>query len=217
MSDSTKTDVITIEPSFDDSARALLSVPDLKLLNEYMLAGGKQLAPQTVGSFFELYLNGSDVAEIHRLNKAFPVEAIHWARIKYHWDSEKDRYINRLHMTVREKLLKTQAETVGLLSDMLAAANKKHGDKLKKYIQTGDEKDLAGALSIDSVNGLLKVVEGIQKITGAPPQKVTHEETLNVNVATTTDGALSAETAAKILAAVADDKRKKALSAAKKS
>ena len=210
MSDEQKTDIVVISPTFDDASRAMLAPTDYDSLKKYIDNGGKQLAVPTAGAFFELFLNGSDVSEIHRLNKAFPVEAIHWARVKYNWDVQKEDYIRNLQLNIKDKLMKAQMETVGLLTDMLTAANKKHGDKLKRFIQTGNEKDLAGALSIDSVHGLLKVVEGIQKITGADKvQKISKEETLNVNVTSSTDDALSAETASKILAAIAEEKRKR--------
>lgn len=201
--------------TFDQKARAVLSMTEYNMLSIYMQKGGHPLSPATASSFYGLFLNGTSVAEIHRLNRAFPYEAVLWARVKYGWDRERDTYLIELQNNIKEKLLKSQIETASLLSDMLTAATIKHGDKLKKYIQTRDEKDLGDAINIDSIQSLLKAVEGIQKITGQDKtQTLKKEETLNLNVnqaAIPTDSSsLSAEGASKILAIFSEEKRKAA-------
>lgn len=190
----------------------LLPVHEYNLLKRYINDGKHQLSPETVTRFFELYLNGSDCREIHRLNKSFPYEAILWARIKYKWDDQKDMYIISLQNNIRGKVVKAQLETTSLVTDLLVATNKKYGDKLKRYIQSGDEKELDGALSVDSISGLLKLADGLLKVTGQDRTTVQKNETkqtteININTKTSED-ALSAESAAKILAILAEDKRK---------
>lgn len=193
-----------------EQAQAVLTVPEYNMLTAYMERGGHQLAAETAVRFFELYLNGSDCAEIHRLNKPFPFEAILWARIKYEWDKKKDEITIALTEKTKEKAVKAALETTGLLSDMLIAASKKHGDKLKKYIQTGNEEDLGDSMSIDNIASLIRAVEGLQKITGADRiQKIDKKETVNVNVNVSGGQDLKPETSAAILAAVAAEKRDK--------
>ena len=183
------------------------------MLKAYIESGRHQLAPDTALKFFELFLNGIEAEEIHRLNKAFPYEAILWAQAKFNWPHQRDEYIAKLSTTVRDKVIKAQLETTGLLTDMLAAANKHHGDKVKKFLQTGDQEDLKGALSIDSVGSLLKIVDGLQKITGQNNvQRVKSEstQTLNLNVnAGKHDETMDAETAAELLSVIAKSKKKK--------
>ena len=80
-----------------------------------------------------------------------------------------------------QKVVKAQLETAALYADMLSATVKKNGHKLKKYLQTGNEKDLNGVLLPESILALGKVVEGLQKLTGQDRNvKMTKEETLNV-------------------------------------
>ena len=194
-----------------EKSKGVLSASEYNLVKAYIEKGGSQLAPETASKFFELFLNGSDIKEVWRLNKSFPIEAIHLARVKYDWDLKKDEYVMHLTDQVREKAVKAQLETTALLTDLLAATSKKNGDRLKKYIQTGDEKDLDGAMQIDSLMGLMKVIEGLGKITGADRvQKIDKKETVNVNInATSTTEDMTPETAAKILEALAESRRKK--------
>ena len=210
--------LVLVDEAYDELAQAALASKDYLLLKKYIFDGGKKLAPATAASFFELFLNGNEVDEIHRLNKAFPLESILDARIRYKWDEHKEYCAQALHSKIKDKLIRAQLETASLLADMLTAANKKHGDRLKKYLQTGDEKDLGDALTINSIPAMLKVVDRIQKITGQDRQhKVTKEETFNLNLQSgitkseETDDGMSADTAAKILSAIAEDKRKKAI------
>jgi hypothetical protein len=197
---------------FYDKAQGLMDPADVTILKEYRDSGRMRLSPKTTAGFFELFLNGSTVKEIHGLNPAFPYAAILWARVEENWDQQKDEYIRDLQLGIREKLIKSQMETVGLLTDMLAAANKQHGDKIKKFLQTGNEADLGNAMTITSIQGMMKVIEGLQKLTGQDKTlKIKTEETVNhnVNVTLSESENLSPEAAAQILAVVAAEKRKK--------
>jgi hypothetical protein len=206
-SDST---VVAERDPIDERSERLLTVPEYNMLRAYIEKGGHPLAPETAASLFELYLNGSSCGEIHRLNKAFKYEAILWSRIKYEWDRQKDEFAISLTERVKEKAIRAALDTTSLLSDMLVAANKKHGDRLKRYIQTGNEEDLGDAMSIDSIASLTRAVEGLQKITGADQvKKIKKEETLNVNLNANGLDNLSPETSAVILAALAKEKREK--------
>lgn len=202
-----------------EAAQLFLMVPEINVLKSYIDKGGHELSAETATRFYELFLNGSDCKDIFRLNSAFPYEAILWARIKYRWDITKDEYVYNLQETVREKVMKAQLETTSLMADMLTAANKKNSDRIKKYLQTGDEETLKGALSIESLQSLLRITEGLIKVTGQDRvvKNVTETKStqnLNVNVnanssKSSDDSNLSPEAAAKILAAIAEDRRKK--------
>ena len=195
-------------------AADLLSPEELKAASDYIKQGKLLLAPDTAAKFFELYLNGSTVEEIHRLNKAFPIEAIHLARVKYGWDMAKDTYVMDLQASIRQKVMKAQMESTALLTDVLSAAYRMHGDKLKKYLQTGDESSVKGVFGVESIAQLLKVVDSLQKITGQSNQikvKTESHQTIDVNLNKKTED-ISEETAAKIIAAIAEEKRNKARS-----
>lgn len=202
-----------IELPFQEKARAILTIPEYNMMTAYIEKGGHPLAPQTAAAFYNLYLNGSDCREIHRLNSSFPYESVLWARVKYNWDAQRDEYVFQLQLGIKDKMVRAQLETASFLTDVLAAARKKHGDKIKKYLQTGNDADLGNAMNVDTIHGLLKAVEGLQKITGQDREtKIRKEETLNVNVNTTpADSTLSSDSAAKILSIVAEEKRRKQL------
>lgn len=193
--------------TFRELAVRVLTVPEWNMLRAHMEKGGHGLAPDTAAKFFELFLNGSDCREIHRLNKAFPYESILWARVRYTWDQAKDEYAIALQQKVREKVVKATLDTTDLITDMLVAAKKKYSDSLKRYIQTGNIEDLDGALEIENLNSLLKAVEGLQKITGQDRvQKVQSDVNININ---SEKEKMTPETAAAILATAAAAKRNK--------
>jgi hypothetical protein len=192
-------------------AQADLMPEDVKTLTEYLAEGGHSLAPETAAKFFELFLNGSDAKEIQKLNKAFPLGSILDAQIKYRWSEKRDAYASDLQDRVVAKVKKAQLETTELMTDMLVAARKKYGDKLKKFIQTGNEEDLDGVLNIESLNGLMKITEGLLKVTGQ--DRTTKVETkstqnVNVNVNSGQTGDLSPEDAAEILNIMSKAKRR---------
>lgn len=195
-------------------AAKVLPQDELVLVQSYLDKGGHQLSPDTAAKFYELFLNGSDCKEIHRLNKPFPYEAILIARVKYNWDFQRDEYAFKLQSGIKDKVMRAQLETTELMTDLLVAAKKKHGDKLKRYLQTGDEEDLKGSFNIDSLHNLLKIVEGLGKITGADRNlkiKTENTQNLNVNVGAgsvpTQD--LTPDDAAQILNILAEAKRRK--------
>lgn len=202
------------ELSFDDKARALLPSTEYKDMMDYIKQKKPELALSTANSFFELFLNGVDVDEIHKLNPSFPKSAIHWSRIKYDWDQMLKEHIFKIQQRIADKVMKAQLEATTLYADVISAANKKHGVNLKKYLQTGDESYLKKTgLDISSIHQLQKAVEGLQKVTNQDKNfKVTEEKNLNLSIDLKGDQAnLSPENAAKILSIVAEESRKKEL------
>lgn len=213
---------VAAEESFDEKARKTLTTPEYNMLVKYIEDGKHPLAQETALKFFELYLRGNSCGEIHRLNKAFSYESILWARVKYDWDKMKDDSTRQLMASIQEKVVQAQLETTSFMADLLVATSKKHGDKIKKFIQTGNEDDLGDALSVDSLFALLKVAEGLQKITGqdkVQKVKTEHTSTLNVNVTGPTGEKVSVvdeqanyideQAAGEILQVMADAKRRK--------
>lgn len=206
-------EAVDSEVTFEDKARALLSESDLLSLNKYIDEKKPELALSTANKFFELYMNGVDVDGIHSLNPAFPKAAINLCRVKYNWDSMLKEHIAKLQSKIADKVMKAQLEATALYADVITAANKKHSVNLRKYIQTGDETYLKKTLDINSVHQLQKAVEGLQKVTNQDKNiTLTSQENVNVSVDVKgSAGDLSSESAAKILAVVAEEKRKKAL------
>src|SRR5271166_1598899 len=201
------------EPTVLEAALAKLNTIEYNLLQAYIGAKKPELAIDMVGKCFISYLNGNDCREICKLQPGLPYEAILWAKFKYNWDRQKEEHIFNLHNAIKERVVKAQLDTTALISDMLTAASRLHGEKIKKYLQTGNATDLGDAMKIDSIGGLIKVVEGLQKITGQDNiKRIKTENTQNLNLTTQSDEdkePISSESSEKIMQILADEKRKK--------
>ncbi len=207
-------EIVNIELSFDDKAKTRLSPDDYVKLTTYIKNNGPELSLITANRFFELYLHGNSFSEIVELNPSFQKEPILWASIRYDWDKAREEYVKGIQTVIMQKVLKAELEVASLYSDMLSVTAKKNGGKLKKYLQTGNEKELDGALLPESILALGKVVEGLQKITGRDRNvRITKDENVNISVTASNNepgtNSLSAEGAAEVLRIVADEKRKK--------
>jgi hypothetical protein len=139
-------------------------------LEVYEQRGGARIAPATQAQFYSLFLRGKTCDEIADINKGFALGAIIKARVEGDWDRKLDEYRESLFKGVRERLQQIELESVGFLTDMLAAAHRQQGDKLKKYIQTGDESEL-GDMKISSIKNYKEVLELLIKATGQERQQ----------------------------------------------
>lgn len=191
---------------FYAEATRYLDSTDFVALKDYREAGKMRLAPSTTAGMFELFLNGTSLREIHRLNKAFPFGAILWSYVEEKWEDKKVKFIDELHDATRQKLVKATMDTASLLSDMLSAAYLQHGSKLKKYMQTGNPEDLGDAMTVDSITTLVRAIDGLQKITGTDKTVKVKNETVFSGTLTVANGGhspqMSGEEAAKFLADV---------------
>lgn len=142
---------------------AKISKPELKALEKYV--GRPGLAVSVQAQFFELFVNGCSCEEIHRLNPNFPFGAIVRARVEGRWDERKAGLVNHALETVRAKVEQTQVAAINFNADLLQAAHKQFGDKLKRYIQTGDE-NVLGSLQISTLRQYKEAVEMFLKLTG---------------------------------------------------
>lgn len=144
----------------------VLSDEEKGVLRTHLEYGGLPISLETSTKFFELFLTNTNCHDIWKLNRSFPFGAILDARIKYKWDKEKDDYAIRLQSQIKNKIIQAQLETADLMSDMLLATKKRSGAKLKRYLQSGNEEDLDGSLTIESIAGMQRILEGLMKITG---------------------------------------------------
>lgn len=136
-----------------------------KYVDEVLPKGGGIAAPSLEAQFFQLFLEGYTSAEIQRLNPQYPLGMILHAQVRYEWDRKKEEYAVQLQQRIMEKLMKTQLESVNFVSDLLAASHKRYGEKVKRYIQTGDEKLLDG-IEIASLMSYGKAIDTLYKLTG---------------------------------------------------
>ena len=198
----------------------ILSDEDFIEMASHVIDGGTTLPLLTSQKFFELYLNGYDVNEIHRLNPTFPKGSIILAKVRYDWDQMYDNAMQEMNRRILNKMNKAAMEATSIYTDMIAAANKNHGDKLKKYLQTGDEKYLEEAITIKSIKDLATVIDSLQKLSGADKVMVIKDERSTIHIADTQQSLtgkknqpIEIDATKQVISILAEEKRKKARAA----
>jgi len=154
-----------------ERASALLSEREAHAYRIWCGSAKPALAPTLNAKLFALYLNGKDCEEIRRLNQQYSLGEIVAAKVQGDWDRRRQEHLDRLLAVTAERVQQAGAETIDLICDMLAVANREHGDKLRRYLQSGDERDL-GDFRIASLPALKMAIESLQKLTGQEQQKV---------------------------------------------
>jgi len=146
-----------------------LSLRERAAYNSHLKDKDPPLAPSTQAGMFELYLNGMSLEEIQRSNKDYRLGAIVRSFIDGDWEEKRMEYVRQLLSTIASRVAQVQSESVRFISDLLAVAHKQNGEKLRKYLKSGDEKDLGG-FSIQSITVYRQVAETLIKITGTGQQ-----------------------------------------------
>jgi hypothetical protein len=142
---------------------------------KYFMASKKpSLAPALNARLFQLFLNGKGCEEIRRLNQSLGLGEIVAARIQGDWDRLRLDHQTRLLEETSLRVQQSTLETAEFVCDMLAVANREHGDKMRLYLQSGNPEDL-GEFRIKSIQGLKFAIEALQKLTG-------QERTQTINV-----------------------------------
>jgi hypothetical protein len=142
------------------------------LLEEWQKEKKKpSLSPTLSVKLFELFLHGLTCDEISALNKGvYLVEQILEARLRDGWDERRQEYVNSLFDNIVGRVTQAQAESVSFLTDMLAVAHRQHGDKLRLFLQDGDETHL-GDFKINGFQTYKNVVDTLMKLTGQDKDK----------------------------------------------
>ncbi len=123
------------------------------------------ISPALSIKFFELFLRGDSCDKIQSLNPGITLGQILEARVRDQWDRKREKYTEELYSGVADRFKQTVLESVEFTTDLLAAAHREHGQKLKKYIMSQDPADL-GEVRITSFGAYAKVVDTLMKLTG---------------------------------------------------
>lgn len=157
-----------------------LSAEELTAYKSWVDRHDPPVAVVTQLKFFELYLNGNSCLAIQKLNNNWHLGAIVSCAVQGQWEIKRQEHIASLLDGARQRIQQVTLESVNFLADVLAAANKQHGLKLKKFLQSGNEQDL-GDLSINSLKQYREAVEMLMKMTGQDSKKtaeITHHHTV---------------------------------------
>ena len=144
-----------------------LNQEELLTLNKWRSEKNKpQLSTSLSLKLFELFLNGSSCDEIVKVNNnLITLGQVLEVRVRDGWDDKKSKYLAELYSGVVDRVRQTQMEAVSFTADLLAATHKLHGTKIKKFIQSGDEKEMGG-LAINGLQSYQKAVDILLKLTG---------------------------------------------------
>lgn len=157
------------------------------------------MSPKTAGEFFELYLTGSSCEEIAKLNPGFGLGIIVKARIDFDWDGQKDQYINNLFDNIKEKIQRNQLEAIEFSTLSMSVFHKLWSTKFKKFLQTGDEKELGDVKGM-SFKVYKDISENLLKLTGQDKkQQVVSGEVIHKVEIPAANKAISAKEASSIL------------------
>lgn len=149
-------------------------------LERFLATDKPPLSPNTAVKLYELFLAGHTCEEIQKQNRQFSLGMIVHARIRDDWDGHRQRYLSDLYSQASKRFGQVQLESVNFLADAFAAVHKLNGDKLKRFLQTGDPKDLAGVGFLpSSVKTYKDLWETMLKITGKDRPGVTVPVTVN--------------------------------------
>ncbi len=131
-----------------------------------MKANEQPLAPTLQAQLFELYLRGTTLEQIQRLNKHIQLGSIVRAFVEGDWYNRRLLYTEGVLDGIRLKVQQTFGEGADFLSDFLQVFHKLYGDKLKLFLQTGDESVL-GDLKPTNLTQYRLVLDMLMNATGA--------------------------------------------------
>jgi hypothetical protein len=152
-----------------EKAKSYLNQRELAAYSYFCNSKQPALAPALNAKLFQLFLNGKSTDEIHRLNPQLSLGQIVSARIEGRWDERREEHLDQLLTSTSMRVQQITLETADFVCDLFAVANREHGDKLRRYLQTGDEKEL-GDFRITSLAGFKTAIEILQKLTGQERQ-----------------------------------------------
>lgn len=165
-----------------DNEKAALA----RFKENYQKGGAETYALSTTKAlqFYSLFLDGSTLTEISDLNPQVGLGTIVNSAIEGGWDLKRKQYLDELYNRAKDRAIQVVAEGAGFIATLLSVAHKKHGVKLKKFLQTEDPKELIECMTIDGLRTYKEAVEVLMKLTGQDSIKrvqvtgeVTHTET----------------------------------------
>lgn len=129
--------------------------------------------PPAIGSsLYNLFIRGYSCDQIQQENRAYTLGQILEVRVRDKWDERKDKHLEHLYGGIHSRVRQTQMESVSFTTDLLAAAHRLYGDKLRTFLQTGREEDLGEARAlIQSLDAYRKVADILLRMTGQDKDK----------------------------------------------
>lgn len=158
----------------EDLALTRLSPDEHIELDRYRRSGKPALAPVASTELYLIWMQGATCEELAKLNPGLSLGCILMARIDHRWDERRDAYLAERFSTANDRLKQIGAESLNFLGLTLAVAHKQQGEKMMKYLKTGNPDDL-GTFHITGIMQYKQVIETIARLTGADRKVVVKE------------------------------------------
>lgn len=134
-------------------------------LTAFRVSGQAPVSPATAERFYLLFLRGLDPEGIRQLVPSYSLGQIVNARVQGKWDQKRAEYDESLVSTSAEAVTRARLEVCAFLGDALAATVAHGRERYRKYLVTGDEKEL-GDFKLGNLKGIKDALELLLKATG---------------------------------------------------
>jgi hypothetical protein len=158
----------------EDVALTRLTPDEHIELERYRRSGKPPLSPNASIELYTIWMQGVDCAELARLNPGLSLGCVLMARVDHRWDERRDAYLAEKFSTANDRLKQVGAEALNFLGLTLAVTHKQQGEKMVKYLKTGDPADL-GTFHVTGIHGYKQVIETIARLTGADRKVIVKE------------------------------------------
>lgn len=163
----------------EDLALTRLTADEHIALERFRRSGQPVLSPTASAQLYEVWMQGLTCEALVKLNPALNLGCIVHARVEHRWDERRDAYLADIYANANDRLKQIGAESLNFLGLTLAVSHKQFGEKMARYLKTGDPNDL-GVFQITSLHQYKQVIETIARLTGAD-RKVIVKETAQPN------------------------------------
>jgi hypothetical protein len=133
--------------------------------------GEPPLELQRAMELYELFLNGMNCEQIYKAySGVIPYGQILDARDRYNWDKKRRDQIAEAFKSVEERVVKSKMDAIQHLTLLLASAHKMLGDRVQKYLATGDESYL-GTLDPSNLKNYTTILQTLNALTDSQKSK----------------------------------------------
>lgn len=156
---------VTVQTATDPIETLPLNRDEKQAYKDHMKAGKPPVSPTINAQLFNLFLAGHTCQEIVKINPNLGLGMVVRARIEGMWDERRRVLTAELLDGVKEVAFRAQADSIKFVGDLLTAAHRHIGEKVQRYIQTGDEEHIKD-VGIHSLKQYKEIVELLLKLTG---------------------------------------------------
>lgn len=145
-----------------------ISTKDLEKVHRFIedgLPGIGKVDDIKMRQIMDLYLSGktyNDICDISGIKKTI----IHYLSYKFDWPTAKNDYLIELESTMRERVLQSRVVSKDFMLQLTHMWQRKIGNKINKYLSTGDE-SIAASIDLKEIDKYLKTVEMLHTMDAA--------------------------------------------------